>query len=72
MNCDQEFNWKKLMRNVLIDLQKGLHVLKKKTTKMFRLKYKVSHLKRFLSYLSHSELIKNITRKMIKINYNCP
>lgn len=47
MSCDQEFNWKKLMRNVLIDLQKGLHALKKKTTKMFRLKYKVNHIKSF-------------------------
>lgn len=43
MNCNEEFSWKKLTRNVLIDLQKGLHVLKKKTTKMFRLKYKVCY-----------------------------
>jgi len=41
MHCGREFSWKKLTRNVLIDLQKGLHVLKKTTAKMFRSKYKV-------------------------------
>lgn len=41
MHCGKEFGWKKLTRNVLVDLQKGLHVLKKTTAKMFRSKYKV-------------------------------
>lgn len=41
MHCNDDFNWKKLTRNILVDLQKGLHVLKKTTTKMFRSKYKV-------------------------------
>lgn len=41
MHCSREFGWKKLTRNVLIDLQKGLHMLKKTTTKIFRSKYKV-------------------------------
>ncbi|XP_025203395.1 D-glucuronyl C5-epimerase [Melanaphis sacchari] len=45
MHCSREFGWKKLTRNVLIDLQKGLHVLKKTTTKMFRSKYKLCDFK---------------------------
>uniref|UniRef100_A0A2S2P5K8 heparosan-N-sulfate-glucuronate 5-epimerase n=1 Tax=Schizaphis graminum TaxID=13262 RepID=A0A2S2P5K8_SCHGA len=45
MNCGREFGWKKLTRNILIDLQKGLHVLKKTTTKMFRSKYKLCDFK---------------------------
>ncbi|CAI6355611.1 unnamed protein product [Macrosiphum euphorbiae] len=45
MHCGREFGWKKLTRNVLVDLQKGLHVLKKTTAKMFRSKYKLCDFK---------------------------
>lgn len=42
MNCNENFKWKKLTRNLLIDLQKGLRILKKNTTKIVRSKYKAS------------------------------
>ncbi|KAF0749260.1 D-glucuronyl C5-epimerase, partial [Aphis craccivora] len=45
MHCGKEFGWKKLTRNVLIDLQKGFHMLKKTTTKIFRSKYKLCDFK---------------------------
>lgn len=59
MHCNEEFTWKRLTRNVLIDLQKGLHLLKK-PKKVFRSKYKVSYI--FMGFL-----------KKIKINFkfNC-
>lgn len=41
MHCTDELSWIKLARNVIVDLQKGLNILKKSTTKMFRSKYKV-------------------------------
>lgn len=44
MHCGENFSWKKLTRNLLIDLQKGFHILKKTTTKMFRSKYKVHNI----------------------------
>jgi len=40
MHCTDDFMWKKLVRNLLTDLQKGLNLLKK-PKKVFRLKYKV-------------------------------
>lgn len=41
MHCKENLSWKKLTRNLLVDLQKGLRFLKKNTTKIFRAKYKV-------------------------------
>lgn len=40
MHCGKDFTWKNLARNVLIDLQKGLHLLKK-PKKVIHSKYKV-------------------------------
>lgn len=52
MHCDDDFSWKKLSRNVLIDLQKGLHILKKPTTKIFRSKYKVYNIHFFFFFFT--------------------
>lgn len=41
MYCTEELSWIKLTRDLIVDLQKGLNLLKKTTTKMFRSKYKV-------------------------------
>ncbi|XP_025407635.1 D-glucuronyl C5-epimerase [Sipha flava] len=57
MHCNDNFKWKKLARNLLIDLQKGLHVLKKTTTKMFRSKYKLCDFKLYgVGYLDNLTL----------------
>ncbi|XP_050438274.1 D-glucuronyl C5-epimerase [Adelges cooleyi] len=57
MRCHKDFNWKKLTRNVLVDLQKGLHFLKKTTPKMFRAKYKICDFKVYgIGYLDNLTL----------------
>jgi len=59
MHCVEDFTWKKLTRNVLIDLQKGLHLLKK-PKKVFRLKYKLCDFKlNGIGYLDNLTLSSN-------------
>ncbi|VVC27200.1 Hypothetical protein CINCED_3A024299 [Cinara cedri] len=47
MHCTEEFSWIKLARNLIVDLQKGLNLLKKTSTKMIRSKYKLCDFKLF-------------------------